>query len=262
MRAETIIREWLNRRARVPELGERHTLCDWVQDDEAPMVDMARYGELLTLLPDRIVTSLEKARAARDGRIPMLKAGLGYEECLASIIVDGTAVTAAAQTFITPANLLPANYLQPGGIPGRTLKILARGRVSTTAAANTIVFTVGAKTTNAVPTTTERWAFSGAIINDAVGAQTATQWVMECGATVRSVGSAGTVYAQGDVAYAPMKIGTAAENALRFMGSAGSATPAAATVDMTVAQFLSTSITWSTTGQSLQCHRYMLEALN
>jgi hypothetical protein len=247
----------------VPPLGERHTLCDWVRDDDAPLlIDMYRYGQLLQVLPDRVVENLEKARLARDGRIPMLKAGLGYEELLASAIVDGTAIASSAtEAFLFPALLLPANYLQPGGIPGRTLRIQARGRQTTLTTAGTLTFKVGTALTNVIPTTT--WCVSGGIIMDAVAAQTATMWEVEAHATVRSVGSAGTVFAMGDADSAAKKIGTAAENSNVFMGSAGAATPAVATVDMTVAQFFSLTGKWSlSTAYSMTGHMMVVESLN
>jgi hypothetical protein len=265
LRAETIIREWLERRKRVPELGERHTLCDWVQpeDGPGPWVDEQRFGELLTLLPDKVVDNLVKAKQAQDGRIPLLKAGLGYEECLSSIIVDGTQIASSStQANLVPPNLLPANYLQPGGIPGRTLKILARGRHTTLTTAATMTVSLGTSAAVATAPQTVVWATSGAMAMD-VTVQTATQWVVECGATVRSVGSTGTVFAQGDASLAAHLRNTAALEALRYMGSAGSATPSTATVDMTVANYLQFQGKWSlSTAYSIQAHRFMLEALN
>jgi hypothetical protein len=262
MRAETIIREWLNRRNHVPELGDRHVVCDWVrpEDGPGPWVDEQRFGELLTLLPDKIVTNLVKAKDAQDGRIPLLKAGLGYEECLSSIIVDGVAIASSStEAFLVPANLLPANYLQPGGIPGRTLVIRARGRQTTLTTAATLTYKLGAALTNVIPTTT--WAVSGAITMD-VTVQTATMWRVDCSAVVRSVGSAGTVFAMGDVTTSAAAL-TLANQTASFMGSAGSATPATAAVDMTVPQYLGFTGKWSlTTAYSIQCHRYVLEALN
>ena len=259
----TILKEWRKRRSRVPELGERHILSDWLQEEEAPFVDMYRYGELLKVLPDHIVRNLERARLSRDGRLPMLKAGLGYEELLTSVIVDGTAIASSStEAFLFPANLLPANYLQPGGIPGRTLRAQARGRGTTLTTSATMIFKFGAALTNVIPTTT--WAVSGAIIADAA-AQTATQWEVEVGATVRSVGSAGTVFAQGDADTAWQRFTSAAatDKQLNFMGSAGAATPSTATVDMTVPQYVSLTGKWSlSTAYSITGHRYMLEALN
>jgi hypothetical protein len=260
MRASTIINEYLRRRARVPELGERHIVCDWVREDEAPMIDETRYGELLSMLPDRIASELGKARLDRAGRGAMLKAGLGYEECLSAIIVDGTAVgSSSAETLLVPTNLLPANYLQPGGIPGRSLRLEARGRMTTLATAATLTFRWGSAITNVISTT--RWAQSGAVVMDST-AQTNSMWRLNCGVTVRSVGSGGTVFAMGDVEPAA-GAWTVANNSLSFMGSAGSTAPATATVDMTVPEYLSLTAQWSlTTAYSITPHRVILEALN
>jgi len=261
MKAETIIREWLNRRNRIPELGERHIVCDWIRDtDTDPWIDDARFSELLTLLPDKVVANLERARDARAGRIPMLKAGLGYEECLSSAIVDGSAIASSStEAFLFPANLLPANYLQPGGLPGRTLVVRARGRVTTLTTAATMTFKFGTATTNAIPTTT--WAVSGGITQDTT-VQTNTMWRVDVSATVRSVGSSGTVFSMGDATMSSSALTIAVQQA-NFMGSAGSATPAAVTVDLTIPEYLSLTGKWSvSTAYSIQGHRYTLEALN
>ena len=62
MKAATVLNEFRRRRNRVPELGERHTICNWVRDPDAvgPFVEHIRYGELLSLLPDKVVTNMEK----------------------------------------------------------------------------------------------------------------------------------------------------------------------------------------------------------
>jgi len=261
----TLFRHWRKLRTRIPELGERHTLCNWVQEEEGPptFVEMQRYSELLGLLPDKIVANLERARLSRDGRAPMIKAGLGYEELLASVIVDGTAIASSAtEAFLFPALMFPANYLQPGGIPGRTLRFQARGRGTTLTTSATMTFKLGSALTNVIPTTT--WCVSGAIIADAA-AQTATMWEVEAGATVRSVGSAGTVFAMGDADTAWQRFTSAAagDKQLNFMGSAGAATPSTATVDMTVDQYVSLTGKWSlSTAYSITGHRFIVESLN
>jgi len=259
----TLFRHWRKLRNHVPELGERHTLCNWVldEDDPGPMVEMQRYSELLSLLPDKIVQNLERARMSRDGRVPMLKAGLGYEELLSSVIVDGTPVASSStENILFPDLMIPANYMQPGGIPGRTLHWKARGRQTTLSTAATLTFSIGHGAT-AVTVPTVRWASSGALTMDGT-AQTATQWFCEGKAVVRSVGSAGTVFCQGDVTCAAQAL-TIANQQAQYMGSAGSATPAAVTMDMTINEFLAFTAKWSlTTAYSITGHMYVLEALN
>lgn len=250
----------------VPPLGTRETLVHWLSEDEdgndtgAPLIDMVRYSKLLTLLPDKVVENLEKARLARDGRYPMVKAGLGYEELLASVIVDGTAIASSStEAFLFPALLFPPNYLQPGGIPGRTLHWKGRGRQTTLTTAATLTFKVGAALTNVIPTTT--WAVSGALTMDTT-VQTATMWYCEGMIVARSVGSAGTVMALGDATSAAQAL-TLANQVAQYMGSAGSATPSTATVDMTQAQYVSLTGKWSlATAYSITGHNFIMEALN
>lgn len=261
MRAETIIKRFRKQRSRVPEIGERHVVCDWIRDEtDNTVVDMTRYSQLLTLLPDKVVENLERARLSREGRHPILRAGLGYVELLGSIIVDGTAIaSSSSEARLVPATYLPPNYLQPGGIPGRTLRGQLRGRVTTLTTAATMTFRLRGEATDVITGTA--WAASGAIVMDTV-VQTATMWEVECGLTVRSVGTAGTVFAMGDCDMAPAAV-TIASQTNKFLGSAGSATPAAVTKDMTTATFLNWTGTWSlATAYSIQTHRYMLEALN
>ena len=263
MRVKTILKEWHKRRNHVPELGERHVLCNWVHEEEGKplMVDYQRYSELLTLLPDKVVTNLEKARLAREGIYPMYKAGLGYEECLSSVIVDGTAVhDSSTENILFPDQKLPGNYMQPGGLPGRTLRWRARGRATTLSTAGTLTFNIGTGTT-AVTVPTVSWAHSNALTMDTT-AQTASQWFCEGEAVTRSVGTAGTVFAQGWVQAAAQALTIANEHA-DFMGSAGQDTPSTASFDMTVDQYLAITAKWSlTTAYSITGHIYILEALN
>lgn len=264
MRAATVLKEFRRKRAYVPELGERHTICNWVRDEEAvgPFVEHIRYGELLSLLPDHVVTNMEKSRLAQDGQLPMIMNGLGYQELVSAIIVDGTAITSSSsEARLAPAVLVPANYMQPGGIPGRNIRVLARGRGSTlVTTAGTMTFRHRIAATDVITGTV--MCATGAMAADAA-AQTATMWQWDADVTTRSVGSAGTVYAMGKAELAWHSAFTAANNALRFAGSAGSATPAAATWDMTAAQYFQFTGQWSvTTAYSIQCHQYTLEAMN
>lgn len=259
-------KEWRKRRSGIyiPDLGERHTVCDWIREEDGdgpqPFIDMRQYSELLNILPDKIATSLERARLERAGRGPMLTAGLGYVELLGTIIVDATAVgTSSAEARLVPAMRLPANYLAPGGIPGRTLMAQMRGRATTLTTAATMTLRLRGEATDVITGTA--WAASGAITADA-GAQTATMWEIECGWTVRAVGSAGSVFAMGDVNAAFAAV-TLANQIAQFMGSAGSATPAAVTKDTTLDTYVNWTAQWSlATAYSIQAHRYWLESLN
>jgi hypothetical protein len=256
----------------VPPLGTRHTIANWVLDENhdgdalsgGSLIELVGYGKLLEVLPDKVVENLERSRLARDGRIPMLKAGLGYEELLSSVIVDGTAIhDSSTENILFPDLMLPANYMQPGGIPGRTLHWKARGRVTTLSTAATLTLAIGHAAT-AVTTISGAagcWAKTGAVVMEAA-VHTNEQWFCEGTVVARSVGSAGTVFGQGDATNAAAAY-TAANNVLSFMGSAGSATPASVTMDMTINEFLALTAKWSlTTAYSITGHIYILEALN
>jgi len=260
---------WKGRRWEVddpPELGERRVLASYENfedgDDPGPFINMVQYGQLLSALPDRIVTNLEKARLSRDGRMPMIKAGLGYEELLASIIVDGTAIaSSSSEARLAPAIMIPSNYMQPAGIPGRVITAKARGRGTTlVTTAGTMTFRHRIATTDVITGTT--LCATGAMAADAA-AQTNTMWEWDSNVTVRAVGSAGSVFSMGRAGLAWHSAFTAANVALAFAGSAGSAAPAAVTWDMTVDQYLQFTGQWSlATAYSIQCHHYRIEALN
>lgn len=263
-----VLREWAKKRAHVPELGDRHILCNWLRDweDDAPptMVDLQQYGQLLRLLPDHIVTSLEHARDERAGTVQILKCGLGYEELLSSVIVDGTAVSNVTQNILFPNLLLPANYLQPGGIPGRTMRTQMRARVTNIVTTpGTCTFRLGAATTNATTVATP-WCQSGAIVLEATTVTTNGMMEVEAHTVVRSVGSGGTVFSMGDADLACTRFASAAgtDKPLLFMGSAGSTAPAAVTCDMTVPQYKILTVQWSVATATGQGHQYIVEALN
>jgi hypothetical protein len=249
-------------RDEVPPLGTREVLADWFREDGAqPMIEMQRYSQLLQMLPDKVVANLEKARLAREGKHVLLKAGLGFEELLASIIVDGTAIaSSSSEARLAPALMIPANYMQPGGIPGRVLVAKGRGRGTTLTTGATMTMRHRIATTDVITGTT--LAATGAMTADATG-QTATMWEWDCSVVCRSVGSAGTVFAMGKAALAWHSAFTAANAALAYAGSAGSATPAAVTWDMTLDQFFQFTGQWSlATAYSMQAHIYRLESLN
>jgi hypothetical protein len=248
----------------IPEIGERRMLASYERDDDldpGPFVDMVQYGKLLAALPDKIVTNLEKARLSRDGRVPMIKAGLGYEELLASIIVDGTAIaSSSSEARLAPAIFIPVNYMQPGGIPGRVITAKARGRATTLTTGATMIMRHRIAATDIITGTV--MMATGAMVADAT-IQTATMWEWDSNVTVRSVGSAGTVFGMGKAGLAWHSAFTAANAALAYAGSAGSATPSTAVWDMTAGQYFQFTGQWSlATAYSIQCHHYRIEALN
>jgi hypothetical protein len=249
----------------VPALGEgAGILCNWVRDGEdppAPMIEMLRYGRLLQLLPDHIVENLEKGRLAHDGKYPMLQNGLGFVETLSSIIVDGTAIaSSSSEARLSPALMISKNYMQPGGIPGRTLKFQMRGRGSTLiTTAGTMTLRQRIAATDVITGTIVQ--ATGAITAD-TAAQTASQWEWEGHIVTRVVGSAGQVFGQGDADLA-WAATTIANQQNKFSGSAGALVPAAATWDMTADQYLEMTGQWSlATAYSIQCHMYILESMN
>jgi hypothetical protein len=265
MKTRTVLKEWAKRRRYVPPLGERHTLCSWVRDEDGTLVDMQRYSELLSMVPSKIANSLERARAERAGVGPMLKAGLGYCELLSGVIVDGTAISSSAtENILFPNLLLPSNYLAPGGIPGRTLRHTAYGRVTNIASTGTQVVAFGSATATATTVATA-WAKTGTMTIEGTQVHTNALWKMEATTTVRSVGASGTVFSQGrfDSAARRFTSAVALDEDNMFMCSAGAATPATITVDTTVPEYLIFSSKWSLgTAYSIQGHLFTLEALN
>jgi hypothetical protein len=251
----------------IMDRGHPHILCNWVSDESEigeplqPQIDMNRYVELLSHLPDKVVENLEKARLSRDGRMPMIKAGLGFAELLSSVIVDGTAIASSStENILFPDLVMPRNYMQPGGYPARTLRWRARGRLTTLTSAATLIFSFGSGTT-AVTVPSVRWCQTGAITMDTT-AQTNSQWFFEGDAATRSVGTAGTVFCQGNGETAAQAFTLANQHA-QFAGFAGQDTPATGSFDMTLDQYLAITAKWSlATAYSITGHMYLLESLN
>lgn len=270
MRLSVIKKKLWTPKDRVPE--GRHMIANWFREHDqvpsgvpeeypaGPFIEMQKYGKLLQVLPDHIVESLEKARLERAGVGPMLKAGLGFEELLSSIIVDGTAVgTSAAEARLSPALLIGRNYLAPGGIPGRTLQMQSRGRVTTLGTSATMIYRVRTAITDVI-TGTIVMQTSG-ITQDTV-VQTNAMWEFNGLIVTRAVGAAGSVFAIGRAEMATQVL-TVAGRAAGFAGSAGATAPAAATWDTTVDNYFQFTAQWSlATAYSIQAHQYILEALN
>lgn len=180
-----------------------------------------------------------------------------WQETLAWATADGTAIAnTTTETIIFPNITIPASYLQDG----RLLRLTVYGRHSTTG----------------TPTLTfrTRWGGVAGTVLCASGAitagstVTAAMWRMEVLIQVRSNGSSGTVFATGEVELAEdaaPTVGSATNaTAISLMGSAGVATPAAVTADLTADTALAITATWSAASASntLTGHNYVLEALN
>lgn len=183
-----------------------------------------------------------------------------WEETLSWVTSDGTAVAnTTTETILFPNVTIPGNYLADG----RVLRLKAYGRYG--------------NVVTSVPTLTfrARWggvagtviAASAAIVTSAT-AMTAALWSLELLIQVRSNGSTGTVFAMGEVQMttntAPT-FGTVTNYGVpTMMASAGLATPAAVTVDLTADTALSLTAQWSAANASntITGHIYTIESLN
>lgn len=265
MRLSVLI-DHLRREGKIPPLGTPHVFAHWMSENaeeigKAPMIEMVRYNKLLAALPDKIVTNLEKARLAQDGRIPMLRAGGGtYEELLTSIIIDATAISSSSsEAKLAPTLAIPLNYLSPGGLSGRTLRMTLRGRVTTLTTQATMTLRNRIATTDIITGTILQ--ASGAITMDTV-AQTNTLWNWKGELVTRSVGAGGTVFAMGDADLAPAAL-TIANQQARQTSSGGSSVPSTAVYDTTQTQFFQITGQWSlATAYAIQTHLYIFESLN
>jgi len=183
-----------------------------------------------------------------------------WTELLAWAVADGAAVAnTVTETIIFPNVTIPANYMADG----RVLRLTAYGRWS--------------NVVTAVPTLTFRlrWgdvsgtvlAASGAITTPAT-ATTNAMWAIELILQTRLNGATGTIFATGIVTMgedAAPTFGTVTNYGVAsFMGSAGVATPAAVTADLTADTALSLTAQWSAANaaNTLQGHNYLLKALN
>lgn len=180
-----------------------------------------------------------------------------WEETLAAATSDGTAIAnTTTEAIIFPNITVPANYMADG----RVLRLTARGRHSTTGTP-TLVFAV-------------RWGGVGGTVICQSGAVTcgsgitAAPWRVSVDIVVRTNGATGTVFVMGEALVWDDAVGStgSATNApgIAAMGSAGAATPAAVTVDLTADTALALTADWSAASASntLTGHQYVLEALN
>jgi hypothetical protein len=180
-----------------------------------------------------------------------------WEECIAWATADGTAIQATTtEAIIFPNITIPANFMADG----RVLRLKVYGRHGTTGTP-TLTFAV-------------RWGgVSGTIIAQS-GALTcgsgitAAPWEMEVLIQVRSNGATGSVFCMGHVMCWDDAVGStgSATNApgIAALTSAGAATPAAVTVDLTADTALSVTADWSANSASntLTGHIYTIECMN
>lgn len=180
-----------------------------------------------------------------------------WDETLFWATSDGPAIAnTTTETIIFPNVTIPANYMQDG----RLLRLRAYGRHSTTGTP-TLTFAI-------------RWggvsgtvlAQSGAITCGSAVA--AAMWQVEAYLQTRSNGASGTIFTVGHAVLgedAAGSVGSATNSSHEgFMGSAGVATPAAVTVDLTADTALSLTADWSAQSASntLTGHFYSIEAMN
>jgi hypothetical protein len=162
-----------------------------------------------------------------------------------------TAVTATLIGSGVGTLTLPANFL----IAGRTIRIRAKGYVTTTAAPSTLIFLskLGATTvsntnngTGVAPT----------------ASMTAKPWDMEQDITCRTVGSSGTVMAVGLVRMSTSATVTFNTANLAAILMCSTATPATVTVNTTTSLAIDFQVTDAGTGTTVVCTNFTVEVLN
>lgn len=171
-----------------------------------------------------------------------------WTETLAWATASGTAVTATTEAILFPNVTIPGNYMQDG----RAVELFIFGQFSNIVTTpGTVVFKIrwGGVTGTILAQT--------AAISLSATAQTNQMFSIEALLQTRSNGATGTVMATGLAT-----MGVEATVAPHFMGSAGAATPAAVTADLTTDTALSVTAVFSLTGNSVQGLNYVLKALN
>jgi len=183
-----------------------------------------------------------------------------WSEALFWATADGAAVAnTTTETIIFPNVTIPANYLADG----RVLRLAAKGRWS--------------NVVTAVPTLTFRLRWGGvagtvlaaspAVVTPAT-ATTNAIWEIELYIQTRANGAIGSLFVMGHVTMyedAAATFGTVTNYGVKQpMASAGAATPAAVTVDLTADTALSLTAAWSAANaaNTLTGHIYTGESLN
>lgn len=208
----------------------------------------------------RRIRDLEQPGTSNIGHRRVRNSRQYWSELIAWATADGTAVAnTTTEAIVFPNVTIPANYMQDG----RALTLVASGRWS--------------NVVTAVPTLTFalRWGGvagtifcqSGAITTPAT-ATTNAIWRLQVEIQTRSNGATGTLFAIGHVTLfedaAPV-FGTVTNYGVDSpMGSAGVATPAAVTLDLSADTALSLTADWSAANGSntMTGHIYLLKSEN
>jgi hypothetical protein len=146
---------------------------------------------------------------------------------------------------------LPANFL----VAGKTLRLKAKGYITTTAAASTLIFLVKLGATTVANTN------NGTALAP-VSSMTAKPWEVEVDITCRTTGASGTVMAVGYLRFvnsATVTLTTA--NTVIVLVCSGT-TPGAVTVDTTASKAVDFQVTDAGTGSTVVCTNFSLEVLN
>jgi hypothetical protein len=183
-----------------------------------------------------------------------------WMEAIAWATADGVAVgNTTTEAILFPNVVIPANYMQDG----RRLRLSLYGRWSNVVTAvPTLTFAVrwGGVTGTVI-------AQSGAIVTPAAAITNAI-WDIDMDIQTRANGATGSLFATGKCMMGTGTVptfGTVLNYACAsYMGSAGVATPAAVTVDLTADTALSVTADWSAANaaNTLQGHNYGIESLN
>lgn len=187
-----------------------------------------------------------------------------WSEALAWAVSAGTAIASSTtETILFPNITIPANYLQDG----RVFRLKAFGAYGTTSTP-TLIFSI-------------RWGgVSGTVLSKSStitttsgtgsGASMTALWSLEAIIQVRTNGSSGTLFTNGEVILynsANPTSGTVTNYGLPAVlasGSTGGTTPVAVTADLTADTALSLTATWGTSNSanSIRGDIYTLESLN
>ena len=187
-----------------------------------------------------------------------------WNETITWTTAAGTAIAnSTTETILFPNVTIPANYLQDG----RVLRLRSFGAYGTTGTP-TLIFSL-------------RWGgVSGTVISKSTtatltsgvggGASMTAMWSFEALIQVRSNGSSGTLFSNGEAilytSTAPTA-GTVTNYGMPMIlasGSTGGTTPVAVTCDLTADTALSFTATWGTANaaNSIRGDQYTIEALN